>query len=204
MVNKIAISDYAKLIGKSRTSIIKMIDKGLLSTGYLNKDGKKIKAIIVENDEILSDNTYDTWGDSTVNTLHKDVTPRIDEDLIEAKNQLPLKEALILNDNQIDRGLSEDFVKQILTYVELAGQSKLLMDSEYRTKEEYFKIAQENKVLLQEKTAIETKLNIQNSQIEELKAKLDKVENKELEELKVKLNRLEVKPPAIIEFLRKL
>src|SRR3989339_866431 len=170
MVNKIAISDYAKLIGKSRTSIIKMIDKGLLCTGYLDKDGKKIKAIIVENDEILSDNTYNTWNDSTVNTLHKDVTPRIDEDLIEAKNQLPLKEALILNDNQIDRGLSEDFVKQILTYVELAGQSKLLMDSEYRTKEEYFKIAQENKVLLQEKTAIETKLNIQNSQIEELKA----------------------------------
>jgi len=204
MVNKIAISDYAKLIGKSRTSIIKMIDKGLLCTGYLDKDGKKIKAIIVENDEILSDNTYNTWNDSTVNTLHKDVTPRIDEDLIEAKNQLPLKEALILNDNQIDRGLSEDFVKQILTYVELAGQSKLLMDSEYRTKEEYFKIAQENKVLLQEKTAIETKLNIQNSQIEELKAKLDKVENKELEELKVKLNRLEVKQPSIIEFLRKL
>ena len=101
MVTKIAISDYAKLIGKSRTSIIKMIDKGLLCTGYLDKDGKKIKAIIVENDEILSDNTYDTWGDSTVNTLHKDVTPRIDEDLIEDKNQLPLKEALILNDKII-------------------------------------------------------------------------------------------------------
>ena len=204
MVTKIAISDYAKLIGKSRTSIIKMIDKGLLSTGYLNKDGKKIKAIIVENDEILSDNTYDTWGDSTVNTLHKDVTPRIDEDLIEDKNQLPLKEALILNDSQVDRGLSEDFVKQILTYVELAGQSKLLMDSEHRTKEEYFKIAQENKILLQEKTEIEAKLKIQNIQLEELKAKLENVENKEFEELKVKLNRLETKQPAIIEFLRKL
>lgn len=190
MLRKIAVSDYAKMVGKSRTSVIRMIEKGLLSQGYINKDGKRVKAIIVEDEQMLSFNTSDKTFDTSVKTCNTHVTPPVkrensldspeleEQENMDVVNRDFSKES-IPKYNSFDIQLltplldqikdsQQHFItyqqqitelqKQVISYAELAGQAKLLTDSENKTREEYFRIMQENVTLKTEIKQLHEKL----------------------------------------------
>lgn len=122
-----------------------------------------------------------------VDTVQSNVKPTSNQ--FEQNSSLQLQSEAIVN-NQIQQSEYLELIKRMYAdnaslsernsqLSELAGQAKLLTDSEHRTKQEYFKIVQENKQLLQEKTIVETENMMINKQLEELKQKLDNVEKKE-------------------------
>jgi len=193
MTMKIAVSDYAKMIGKSRTSIIKMINKGLLDTGYVEKDGRRVKAIIIEDEQMLSVNTKNDIFHTPDETCHMGVTPPLKEDVTpENQNSDDDEDPDVINveyskeEDSTSRTLDVQFLiplfkqikdsqqhfvtynqqltelhKQMVSYAELAGQAKLLTDSENKTKEEYFRVMQENATLKTEVKQLHDKLKAQ-------------------------------------------
>lgn len=65
---------------------------------------------------------------------------------------------------------------EIKQYAELAGQAKLLTDSEHSTKQELFEIKQENKTLIIQKAKLEEKIQLLEKQLDEYKEKVFKLE----------------------------
>jgi regulator of replication initiation timing len=61
---------------------------------------------------------------------------------------------------------------------ELAGQAKLLTDSENQVKQAYFETTQENKTLIIENATLKARLDTSQDRINELQAKLQEQENK--------------------------
>jgi len=214
MVKKIAISDYAHIVGKSRTAVVKMIDRGLLSTGFVEKDGKRVRAVIIDNEDLLRVNTFETSFETGFDTEVKHVTPGVDPYVIPVKEAdtqeavfTKITPALEIKDNTSLYELLNDMYNQNTKLVddvkhlaELAGQTKLLTDSEHRTKEQYFE-------LIHEKANLQAKNELLEKQIEDLKKETQEATHlkAELKLLKEKLKvQEEVKQNSLASFIKKL
>ena len=118
IVKKIAISDYARMVGKSRTAIIKMIDRGLLSTGVIEKEGKRVKAIIIENEDLLRSDTVYNQDHTPSDTEYNNITPDDTE----------------LEKNTDNGTLAGEFVERLIVELsntkEIAGKVMLLEDQQ--------------------------------------------------------------------------
>jgi len=180
------VEEYAKRTSISHQAVYKKIKSGELKTTKKSVNGRLVTFIEIEEVEKIFNHVAQPEEQNTL--LHAEI--------VESDSK-PVNEELIrLLTNSHD--YTTQLVEKIEKYAEIAGQAKLLMDSEHQTKQEYFKVVQENKQLLQEKTIVETENRLINKQLEELKQKLDTVEKKE------KINMQINKEPALIEFLRKL
>lgn len=144
-MKKLSVSEYAKITGVTEKTVRSWIDKGRLPVAMEEVNGRLARRVIVDDNEILTTDTTDTHD-----------TDSIDAEF--SSNDTSNVSNVTTPQSLINQGLSEGFVKQILTYVELAGQAKLLTDSEHRTKEEYFKTVQENKILLQDNTELKAEI----------------------------------------------
>lgn len=182
-MKKIAVYEYAKLIGVTPKTVYKMIEKEEVITTKEIVNNREVKRIVVDDEEILRKYT-NLAGVSKVNIQNELDIPKDDCSSINSfsgVNDEKLKQINLLENNS-DMYKSNDlvnFMREMAGYIELSGQAKLLTDSEYQTKQEYFKVVQENKQLLQEKTIVETENRLINKQLEELKQKLDNAEKKE-------------------------
>ena len=202
-MDRYTVSELVQKFGYPESKIRRRIKKGLLPT-IKEKDGhQEVIKVLVESEDLLLSVIE---GREIQAVASEQMT-------IECDESQEVKESEFVRDsgsferwgnNQMLEfcrelyGQNKLLMEDIKQYAELAGQTKLLTDSEHQTKQEYFKIVQENKQLLQEKAIVETENRLINKQLEELKQKLDTVEKKE------KINIQVSKEPALIEFLRKL
>jgi len=165
----LTVQEYADLKGVSHVTVYRWIEKNKVKYIVEHLEGKDVKKVLVDNDELLSTNRVSAY----VSNENKYVSTRVEsEDIIDVQ---PVR--MPANDKYLE--LFSKMYEDNKNLAELAGQAKLLADSEHQTKQEYFKIVQENKQLLQEKTIVETENRLINKQLEELKQKLDNVEKKE-------------------------
>ena len=151
-MKKLSVDEYAKLIGVTPKTVYRRIEKGQVITCKDIVNNKEVTRVIVDDDEMLN-------SDMT-NTCQRQMT---NDDMTSGNNpSIPISTV-----TQGDKFL--DLIKQMYEdnkhLSEYAGQIKLLTDSENKTKEEYFKVVQEN-------AQLKAKLDLQQKQLEELKEKL--------------------------------
>lgn len=147
MVKKIAISDYAKMAGKSRTAVIKMIDKGLLSTGVIEKEGKRVKAVIIEDEELLRGDTLYNQVHTPSDTICDDVTPNNTEPEKKPENT----------------ALAGEFIEKLIVELsntkEIAGKVMLLEDQQRKYYDDMQVIKRERDHYMVEYTVMKEKLD---------------------------------------------
>lgn len=170
-LKKVSVEDYAKLIGVSAKTVYRRIDRGQIETCKDVVNNKEVTRIMVDEEDIVdgklanqSNSTGMTEPFSMINT-----TNGTDE------NNFGVSEKYL----DLLRQLYED--NQYLS--ELAGQAKLLSDSENKTKQEYFQLVQENRTLLEQKIKLETKNEVLEEQLEASKGEMQQ----RLEELQKSL-----------------
>lgn len=158
-MKKVSVYEYATLIGVTPKTVYKMIDKGEVITTKEIVNNREVIRIVFDSEESLS--KYTQIEEITVGNIGNSQSEI--RDISSSKSHIPSANLeLILEDYVSMR-------KDLITYAELAGQAKLLTDSEHRTKQEYFQVIQENKQMAQEKARLEATTQILSSQIEELK-----------------------------------
>lgn len=178
-MDKYTVSELVQKFGYPESKIRRRIRKGLLPT-IKEKDGhQEVTKVLVESEELLT-SVIEGRDIQSVSQDRILVGCSERQEVKEAEfirhssdfqyqdnNQIfetPVVMELIgqLKDSQkhfieYNTKLS-DLHNQLVGYAELAGQAKLLTDSEHKTKEAYFKLQQENKQLREERIELKMKL----------------------------------------------
>ncbi|MEW5819494.1 MAG: hypothetical protein AB1782_04830 [Cyanobacteriota bacterium] len=174
-MKNLSVSEFAKLMDVSPVTVYRWIDKGKVNFITELIDDREVKRIIVTDDVINSNKHVLNSNNEHVKTINKPVITEIqpeentsNENVNSTNNNTQLLQLL--------NKMYEDFSKiadDNRYLAELAGQTKLLTDSEEKTKEQFFQLVQENKTLIK----LNSKLEVEN---ELLKEKIDHIQ-KELE-----------------------
>lgn len=175
----LTVQEYANLKGVSHVTVYRWIEKNKVNYTVEHLEGKDVKKVLVDNDELLSTNSEST----DVSNENKYVSTQVEnEDIIDSQ---PV--SMPANDKYLE--LLSKMYEDNKYLSELAGQAKLLMDSEHKTKEAYFQLQQENRQLIEEQVTL--KLKLEQLQENFKKSEEENTQQKELELLKDKLNKLE-------------
>jgi len=163
-MKKYTIAEYAREKSVTEHSVRYKVERGKLLTRKEMINNRETTIIMAdESEEFL-------LPAEQVTERNKSQCQQITEHITE-KNGTPIKsdvnnngEVLTVFKQMYDDNLK--LIDKIQLLSELAGQAKLLTDSENRTKQEYFQIIQENATL-------KATLDLKNQQLEELKQKLE-------------------------------
>lgn len=144
-MRKVHISDYANEQGVSTKTVYDWVGKGKVR--HIKEKGERHTTtyILVDEEEdqvkhqVLRSNTGKEQNISLQEVLAETLETPVNKEFIETIGRFHDDYKLLAERN--------------VELAELAGQTRLLMDSEHKTKEEYFKAIQENAVL---KAKVET------------------------------------------------
>lgn len=210
-MKKVTVQDYAKLTGVSHTIVYRKIKKGELATKTEMINNRETTVILVDDNEILQEphisNSFKQFNETPNETI---------ETQFETVSETPIGVEFIgdiIQDNKEMRRELLELSKKYMETAQLAGQAKLLTDSEHETKNQYFQLVQENKILIKENIKLETTTSILTEQIEDLKkganekatlkAKLETTQE-QLETLQKKLQEIEGQRKGLIDWFNKL
>ncbi|MGD9581598.1 MAG: hypothetical protein AB7V50_09515 [Vampirovibrionia bacterium] len=195
-MKKLEVQEYAELVGKSKTAIYNSIKDNKLKYIVETINGRDVKMVLIEDEEyeeLLIPNTLNQVEKQASYNLNQHIESGLNSNQIVNESPVVMELITQLKDSQkyfveYNHKVS-DLHNKLVVYAELAGQAKLLMDSEHSTKEEYFKLQQENRQLRDEQVALKVKLE----QLQENFKKSDEesTQQKELEMLKKKLSEVE-------------
>lgn len=180
MANKLTVRDYAIALGISETAVRKQIKKNRLKTCYELRDNRKV--LLVENDNLLLKSFESIEQSSEQNKSSQFEQVSKHEETPTGQDFLKVLFEMQHQNSQL--------VEDVKKYAELAGQAKLLTDSESRTRQEYFKLIQESKNAEKERAELIVKTQLLEKQLvdrEELKTKLE-LSYQRLRELEEQLN----------------
>jgi len=147
----LSVEEYAKKTGMSVQAVYKKIRLNQLKTDEKMQSGRIKKFIKIEEvEDFIKPVEQDNSLQNSNNTIsYIESMQRIHEDY-------------------------RSLVQQNIELAQLAGQAKLLVDSEHRTKEEYFRTIQENKLLTEEKSELKAKLELLQEQNKKLEEKIER------------------------------
>lgn len=160
-MQKLTVQEYAKLTGVSSTIVYRKIKRGELATKTEVINNRELTVILLDDQE-----------KKTLETVSNNFEQKASNSLEQFQTHVDT-----LQGNDFIQKMYEDnmaLVQDMKKYIELAGQTKLLEDSEKRTQDQYFELLHENKTLLKETSA-------QAREIDILKEQLKKQEEKILE-----------------------
>lgn len=140
-MKKLTIQEYAFKNGISERTVRRYIDAGKVPALKEIIDNRETTMVIIDEDN------------EQENIIDGQVVSQFDRQ-IEQNNS----SQKALSDNNDFISLIKDMQQQLVSYAELAGQTKLLTASEDRTKQEYFQVVQENATLKAELKQIQEKL----------------------------------------------
>lgn len=160
MIKKISVYEYAQLIGVTPKTVYKMIGKNEVITTRETINKRVVTRVIIDDEEKLSKN---------------DTHPQVHEVNIQEEQEEMYEPQKTYYDYNLEVILKDyvDIRKQLISYAELAGQVKLLEDSEHRTKESYFEVVQENKTLIQQQAELKAKLELKEEKLKQLEEQLN-------------------------------
>ncbi len=171
-MKKLEVQEYAELIGKSRTAIYNSIKDNKLKYIVENINGRDVKKVLIEDEEyeelLMPDNLNQLEKQSSFK-LNQPIEARLNNAQAAAESPIVMELMMQLKDSQ--KHFAEynykvnDLQNKLVVYAELAGQAKLLTDSENKTKEEYFKTIQEN-------AQLKAQLDLKEQQLKEFQDKL--------------------------------
>jgi len=196
-VKKLEVQEYAELVGKSKTAIYNSIKDNKLKYIVETINGRDVKMVLIEDEEyeeLLIPDTLNQVEKQASHNLNQPVELRLNNAHIATESPVVMELIMQLRDSQkyfVENNFKlNDLQNKLVIYAELAGQAKLLTDSESKTKEAYFQLQQENRQLIEEQVTLKLKLeqfqenfkkseeeNTQKKEIEMLKKKLSEVEN---------------------------
>ncbi|MEW5820961.1 MAG: hypothetical protein AB1782_12285 [Cyanobacteriota bacterium] len=165
-MKKLTVREYAQKLQRSERTIRKWIEDGKLRTRTELINGRKVTVIFVDDEEFdpESNTEYAELAEDTIfgkeptnaEQMPNQLNHNIQADILEVIKQMQEQNA--------------ELIKDVKIYAELAGQTKLLTDSESKTKEEYFR-------LQQELAEVKAELKMKNQRIEELELLLAQKKN---------------------------
>lgn len=153
-MRKIHVNDYAAEQGVTSKTVYDWVSKGKVR--HIKEKGERHTTTYILVDEPKNDVTHQVKHGDTMSeqNISSQVQPVQDT-----------KEIL-------------EFMREMTEYIELAGQARLLSDSERQTKEHYFELTQENKLLIKENTKLEIERSHFKTENQELKLKLEQLQEK--------------------------
>ena len=145
-MKKVTIQEYAFQNGVSEKTVRRYIDAGKLPALKEMVNNRETTLVLIEDTE-----------ERNLNIVHNDDRHQVRQDdrQLEQNN-------LLQRDMTDNTKLIEKLVDKIENLAELAGQAKLLTDSERRTQEQYFE-------LVQDKANLQAKTDLLEKQVEKLK-----------------------------------
>lgn len=186
-MKKLTISEYARESGVAERTVRNWVSSGKLATSKEMINNRKVTVILVDENE--------KFDSASIKSAEYTGSQNYPMAANRQKTMPPPEEPLYSNDFSESQDDFLELIKKMYednrNLAELAGQAKLLTDSERRTQEQYFQLQNENKILLQENSA-------QKKEIELLKLGLQKLEE-EKAKVNNKLNELEAHNQKLIE-----
>lgn len=166
----VTLRQYAEELGISYEAVRKKVNKNELQTKFTYVNNRRTKVIVLPDEE-------DEQNDAFDHTQHvKQPDPMVTQQSYnqdkEGENS-KLIELLAQAQNQ-----NATLVENLKHYAQLAGQTKLLVDSEERTKKEFYQLYQENKQLYIEVEKLKIQLMERDKRIEELEKVLSEKNKK--------------------------
>ena len=164
-MRKLTVQEYAKLMGVSNTIVYRKIKRGELATKTEIINNREVAVILVEESDIKH---------------FEDVSNSLEHSSLNSVEQFQTPVENILNAEFIQKMYEDNMklVEDVKNYAELAGQTKLLTDSEHRTQQQYFELQQENKMLIQENAILKTKNELIADQNEQYKKQIELLQEK--------------------------
>ena len=170
MEKEYKVSELASLLGVRDKTIYKYVENGRLNSSKTTLNGRTFTVISIDDTELENLKKYfETIKGKTT------VTEQIYEDTLTGENH----NNTVINNSNKDKSLEllEKVTDQLIylqnkvtEYSESHGQVKLLTDSENKTKEEFFKIMQENATLKAKAEQLNEKiimLEVENQQLKQ-------------------------------------
>jgi len=139
-MSELSVKEYARRTGITPQAVYLKIENKQLKFVEKMSNNRLVKYVVVDDVEFIDSST-----------------------LTSEEQNKPLQTSIVENDRLLD--FLENMQEKMNNYAELAGQAKLLTDSEHRTKEQYFEV-------VQEKAQLQAKNETLQAKIEELQEKL--------------------------------
>lgn len=164
-MQKYTVSEIVQKFAIPESKVRRRIKKGLLPTMKEKEGTQEVTKVLIQSEEMLR--AVIDGRDFRLNSL--DLEDDKNNDIQEVKDVEFTRlshESHSTDDTNLYELIKDmyyqnkNLVEDVKKYAELAGQTKLLTDSENRTKQEYFQLSQENKLLVQEKAELKAKLDI--------------------------------------------
>lgn len=143
------VDDYAKRTGITHQAVYKKIKSGELQTTKKSVSGRLVT--FIEIDEVEPE-------------FNEVAQPYEQNNLLQAEH---VESPINMSNNSEYLELIKQMYEDNRSLAELAGQTKLLTDSENRTKEEYFRIVSEH-------SELKAKLSLKEEQLRHLQEKLER------------------------------
>lgn len=137
-MSELSVKEYARRTGITPQAVYLKIENKQLKTVEKMSNNRLVKYIVVEDIKDIDSST-----------------------LTSEEQNNTLQTSIVENDRLLD--FLENMQEKMNSYAELAGQTKLLMDSENRTKQQYFELIQENAQIKAELKLLQEKLKDQES-----------------------------------------
>jgi len=171
MEKEYKVSELASLLGVRDKTIYKYVENGRLNSSKTTLNGRTFTVISIDDVELEKLKKYfETVKGKTT------VSEQMYEDTLTGENHKNTVNYNRERDKSLD--LLEKVTDQLIylqskvtEYSETAGQVKLLTDSENKTKEEYFKIVQENATLKAKIEQLKEKITMIEAENQQLKQK---------------------------------
>ena len=174
-MRRVSVAEYSKIADVTEKTVRSWIGKGKIPVAMEEVNGRLVKRIIVEDNEMLTIDSIDTGSIDT--QCKSNVSGNVAMNSAKEDESLSVERQIgstiltkLIDENNLMRRDLLDLTKKYLETAELAGQAKLLTDSENKTKEQYFEV-------IQEKAHLKAAFEVQQKELERLRDKLDKLEN---------------------------
>lgn len=186
-MKRVDIKDFAQMTGRSTRDILKMCKKGKLPCLHKKSKGKGVYLIEVESKEAFELLNKAKKLKKENNQKHKVKESKVDSLVPQALKEVQSVDSELINSLvkqvQETQQFFYDMQHDLLSFSGVAGQTKMLTISENMTKEQYYQLTQENKVLMEQKAYLKAELNLKNQQIEALTEKLNEYDNVKVKQL---------------------
>lgn len=175
-MQKYSVAEIVQKFGYPESKIRRRIKKGLLPVIKEKEGCQEVLKVLVESEENLravveSQESHQLYYEETDGRFGEC------QDVQDVEYTKGLGESRIMNEAMVYEIFSQiqkqniSLVEDMKNYAQLAGQTKLLTDSENKTKEQYFQVIQENATL-------KARLELNQEKINELEEKLKAHEEK--------------------------
>lgn len=191
-MKRVDVKEFARMTGRSTREVVNLCKKGKLPFEKSKKNGKDRYVINIECKEAF-EMVKNTKKDKKNNQKYKKTATLVksselsgdnrDNHLYIELNKNPELVNTLVQQVKETQKLFCDIQDELITFSEAAGQAKVLSISEKLTRQQYFELTQENKMLVEQQLQLKTQLDQKKSEIEELQQQLQQLESANINKL---------------------